>query len=191
VDVGLVGLQLGYEFVELEIEILPAGTSDDMASMTHLADLVNRVYATAEKGQWVPGATRTTVDELASFTRAGEIVVARLDGVVVGSIRVQQLDGDLWETGMLVADPDHRNLGIGRELRRFVLDLLRQRGARTLQIELLVPRDWTQDSKTFMADWNERSGYVVVGRGRFEEQYPQLADQLATPCDFIIYNKTL
>jgi hypothetical protein len=30
-----------------------------------------------------------------------------------------------------------------------------------------------------------------VREGAFEEQYPELAPRLATPCDFVIYHKAL
>ncbi|MFD9957830.1 GNAT family N-acetyltransferase [Amycolatopsis sp. NPDC058986] len=176
---------------DLKVELLPPEASDDQHTMTHLAEMVNRVYATAEHGLWLPGATRTNVDEIKEFTKAGQIVVARIGTLIVGSIRVQQLDPNTAETGMLVADPRFRNIGIGRELRRFVIDMLRGRGVKSLQIELLVPREGTQESKKFMAEWNERSGYKVVRRGSLQEQYPALAPQLAVPCDFIIYNKDL
>lgn len=175
----------------LHIEVLPAEASDDMTTMSQIVDLVNRVYAEAEAGLWQEGATRTTLEEIVEFTRAGQIVVARVGGAIAGSIRVQRLDANTGETGMLVSDPERRGMGIGRELRRFVIDLLRRWGVTTLQIELLVPRRWTQESKVFMAEWNARSGYQVVRKGRFEDQYPHLAGQLATPCDFIIYNKPI
>lgn len=175
----------------LRIEPLPAEASADTQLMRSITDLVNRVYAEAEDGQWLPGTTRTDIEEITEFTRAGQLVVAWLDDAVVGSIRVQYFDARTAETGMLVADPEHRGKGIGRELRRFVIDVLKDQGIETLQIELLVPREWKQPSKDFMAGWNERSGYRVVRRGAFEDQYPHLAPRLATPCDFIIYHKSL
>lgn len=175
----------------IEIEQLAVDASADEKTMAQLAELVNRVYAVAEDGLWAPGATRTNAEELGEFTRAGEIVVARREGEIVGSIRVRQLDAVTAETGMLVSAPEHRNLGIGTRLRNYVVDLLRRRGTTTLQIELLVPRDRIQESKEFMAAWNERNGYRVVGRGALEDHYPDLAPQLAIPCDYIIYNKTL
>jgi ribosomal protein S18 acetylase RimI-like enzyme len=175
----------------LDITLLPTAASADAQLMHEVTDLVNRVYAIAEKGQWLPGTTRTTVDEITRCTRAGQIFVARRDGALAGSIRVQHLDATTGESGMLAVDPAYRNLGIGRELRRFVVEHLRRQGMTTLQIELLVPRDWTQPSKQFMADWNTRFGYQVVRRGSFEDQYPELAPFLATPCDFVIYQMAL
>ena len=175
----------------LRVEALPPGASNDVDTMQTLTDLVNEVYATAEQGLWLPGTTRTDVDEMTELTRAGEIVVARLGDDIVGSIRVRRLEADTAETGMLVAHPGHRNLGVGRQLRRHVTAMLRDEGMKTLQIELLVPRDWTPESKAFMARWNERSGYEVVRKGAFDDMYPELAPRLATPCDFIVYQKAL
>lgn len=174
-----------------DIHVLSAGASTDAELMRQITDLVNRVYATAEAGLWQPGATRTTAEEVTRLTAAGEIVVARDGSGVVGSIRVQHLSAELAETGMLVVDPDRRNEGIGRALRGFVIDMLQQQGIPALQIELLAPRNWAQPSKRFMAEWNERAGYQVVRKGAFEDQYPDLAPLLATPCDFVIYQMDL
>lgn len=175
----------------LDIRVLPAEAAQDVALMRAVAELINTVYADAERGQWLPGATRTTAAKITALTRAGEILVARRNGDVVGAMRMRLLDADTGETGMLAADPAHRGSGIGRALRGFATDLLRERGVTTLRIELLAPRDWQQPSKQFMAEWNERCGYRVVRQGAFEDEYPDLAPLLATPCDYIIYHKAL
>lgn len=180
--------------VGLDIQLLGAEASNDQQLMREVADLVNRVYAVAEEGQWLPGTTRTTAEEVAALTRAGEIVVARLDGgdgAVVGTIRMQPLDERTADLGMLAADPEHRQLGIGQEMANFAMDRLRQRGISTLQMELLVPRDFLQPSKKVMAEWMERRGWQVVRKGALEERYPELAPRLATKCDFVIYQKPL
>ena len=39
--------------------------------------------------------------------------------------------------------------------------------------------------------WYPRIGYHPVGIGQFEKSHPQLAPLLATPCDFVIYHKSL
>jgi GNAT superfamily N-acetyltransferase len=159
--------------------------------MARIADLTNEVYAVAEEGLWVDGATRTTLDEVAQLTRAGEIAVARTGDRVVGSVRVQRLDERTGEFGMLVADPASRGVGVGGELVRFAEDECRGNGLRVMQLELLVPRDWTHPTKEFLNAWYIRMGYRVVRTGDFGEAYPTLAPLLATPCDFVIYEKDL
>jgi ribosomal protein S18 acetylase RimI-like enzyme len=145
----------------------------------------------AEAGLWTENATRTTVDEVTRLTQAGEIAVARLAGRIVGSVRIQRLDEDTGEFGMLAADPAHRGVGVGRELVRFAERTCRSDGLRTMQLELLVPREWSHPTKEFLDAWYTRIGYRVARTGTIDEAYPDLAPLLATPCDFVIYHKDL
>jgi GNAT superfamily N-acetyltransferase len=173
------------------IELLPAGEADDRRVVGEIADLVNRVYAVAEEGLWVDGAARTTSSEVAEMVAAGEIAAARADGRIIGSVRVQQLDDRVGEFGMLVADPARRGEGIGRELIRFAEELSRGRGLGVMQLELLFPRDWSHPAKEFLHAWYTRIGYEPARRGDLGDAYPHLAPLLATPCDFVIYEKPL
>ncbi|MBC6456694.1 GNAT family N-acetyltransferase [Actinomadura sp. HBU206391] len=175
----------------IEIEPLPVTASVDVTIMERVTDLINQVYAVAEDGLWIDGAARTTVDEVADLTRAGQIAVARLNGRIVGCVRVQRLDGGKGEFGMLAADSGHRGAGIGRELVRFAERQSRRDGLSTMQLEVLVPRNWSHPSKEFLAGWYTRIGYRIMRTGTIEETYPALAPLLATPCDFVIYEKSL
>ena len=172
------------------IEIELRGPPDDDL-VQEITDLVNRVYTVAEDGLWVQGATRTTIDEMAELIAAGQIAVARRDGLIAGAVRIQQLDARTGEFGMLVADPAHRGEGIGRQLVAYAEDSSRQRGLTVMQLELLVPRDWTHPSKAFLHAWYTRIGYRPVQSRTTNESYPQLAPLLATPCDFVVYHKDL
>jgi GNAT superfamily N-acetyltransferase len=175
----------------LEVALLPDAASSDGQLVREVTDLVNRVYGTAEDGLWVDGATRTTTAEMAEMIATGQIAVARVDGQIVGSVRVQQLDSGEGEFGLLVADPARRGEGIGRELVGFAEELSRQRGRGVMQLEVLMPREWTLENKEFLHAWYTRIGYRPVRRGTIDERYPQLAPLLATPCDFVIYSKDL
>jgi ribosomal protein S18 acetylase RimI-like enzyme len=175
----------------LAIQLLPGAESANAELMARIAELINRVYAVAEDGLWTPGATRTTRDEVSELTRAGQIAVARLNGRVVGCVRVQRLDEGTGEFGMLAADPAHRGVGVGRELVRFAERKSSAEGVRSMQLELLVPRGWTHPTKLFLAAWYTRIGYRVARTGAIEEAYPALAPLLATPCDLVLYHKRL
>ncbi|WP_372668658.1 GNAT family N-acetyltransferase [Amycolatopsis kentuckyensis] len=173
----------------LEIELLPP--SADPALIARIAGLVNQVYAESEKGLWLGSTDRTAADEMAGFVRAGEIAVAFVDGDLAGSVRVQRLDETTGEFGMLAADPARRGLGVGRELVRFAERTSRDAGCREMQLELLVPREWTHPAKQFLAEWYNRLGYRVTHRADLAVDYPHLAPSLATPCDFLVYRKAL
>jgi GNAT superfamily N-acetyltransferase len=173
----------------MEIGLLPP--SADRAVVERVAALVNHVYAEAEKGLWLRNADRTSAAEVAGFVAAGEIGVAFADGDLAGAVRIRRLDDVTGEFGMLAADPARRGLGVGRELVRFAEETSRRAGCRAVQLELLMPRDWTHPSKQFLAEWYGRLGYRVTHRADFAGDYPHLAPLLATPCDFLIYRKDL
>ena len=126
--------------IDHTVGVLDATASRDSELVDQLTGLINDVYATAERGLWCDGATRTTTTELAQLVAARQIAVATAsDGRIVGSICVQQVTDDASEFGMLVAAPDHRSTGIGRTLVEFAEGQSRERGRRTIQLELLVP----------------------------------------------------
>lgn len=176
---------------EPTVGLLEPKAADDAALVERLTTLVNEVYAASETGLWNDGASRTTAAEFAGFVRAGEIAVARVDGAVLGCVRIQRWDDTTGEFGMLAADPDHRGAGVGRELVRFAEERSRGEGLSTMRLELLVPRTWTHPAKAFLAEWYERRGYRVARRGTIDEDYPHLAPLLATPCDYLIWHKPL
>ena len=174
-----------------EIDWLVPASADDAEMIAALTDLINRVYAVAEDGLWADGAARTSPGEMTDLVRAGEFAVARAGDRIAGCVRIQFLDADAGEFGMLAVDPDDRGTGLGRELVRFAEGAVQASGRDTMQLELLVPRDWTHPSKQFLATWYTRIGYRPVRIGAIEESYPHLAPLLATACDFVIYRKGL
>jgi len=173
------------------VRIAPAAAAGDTALVNQLTALVNCVYAVAEEGLWADGTPRTTPAEMAGLIAAGQIAVARAKEQIVGAVRIQRLDTGEGELGMLVADPAHRGTGVGRELVRFAERWSREQGLDTMQLEVLVPRQWSHPSKEFLMAWYTRIGYRPVRSGQIEESYPELAPHLATPCDFVIYHKSL
>jgi GNAT superfamily N-acetyltransferase len=175
----------------VEVSCVPAADAGDGEFVAQIVALVNRVYLDAEKGLWLQGTDRTDADEVAAIVGAGELVVARLAGRLVGAVRVQRLDEGLGEFGMLVASPEDRGAGIGRELVAFAERWAREQGLGRMQLELLVPQTWTHPVKEFLRGWYTRIGYRQVRTSRLAEAYPALEPFLATPCDFVIYHKVL
>jgi GNAT superfamily N-acetyltransferase len=174
-----------------EIAMLPAAVADDAAQTAGLTSLINGVYAEAEDGLWVEGASRTTVERVTELVREGKIAVARLAGQIVGCVRIQFLGDGVGEFGMLAVLPSSRGTGVGRDLVRFAEQVTKRAGCDIMQLEVLVPRGWSHPSKEFLTDWYTRSGYKLSRIGAIEESYPELAPQLATPCDYMIYQRIL
>lgn len=173
------------------VAVEPADTAGDAATVEAIAALVNRVYERAEAGLWVDGAQRTTPAEVAGLVADEQIATARVGDRIVGAVRLQPLDRDVAEFGMLAADPEWRGLGVGRDLVAFVEARAAASGHSIMQLELLVPRDWTHPSKEFLRAWYGRLGYREVRTTHLEELYPDLAPLLATPCDLGVYRKVL
>ena len=175
----------------IEVQLLDPAAAGDAGLVERLASLVNDVYEAAEDGLWRGGATRTTPSEMADMIEAGEIVVANVDDRLAGSVRVQVLSEVRGEFGLLAADPEQRGIGVGRELVAFAEHLSHDRGLHTMQLELLVPRTWTHPSKEFLDAWYRRMGYEVIRRTSVDDLQPELAPLLATPCEFVVYEKSL
>lgn len=173
------------------IELLAPEAGGDAALVERSAELINEVYATAERGLWRDEARRTTPAEVAELIRAGEMAVASEDGQLVGCLRLHDVSDDTSEFGLLVAAPDRRGIGVGRALVDFAERHSRERGLRAIQLELLVPRTWSHPSKEFLKRWYGRRGYRLVRIGSLEDAYPHLAPLLATPCDLEIHEKPL
>jgi GNAT superfamily N-acetyltransferase len=173
------------------ISALEPAAADDAGLVGSVTHLVNAVYAVAEEGLWQDGVTRTKLEEVRRFVGAGEIVVATVGGTVAGCLRAQWLGDDLAGLGMLAVAPEHRSTGLGRDLVAFAERRALDAGRVTMQLEVLVPRDWSHPSKDHLAGWYPHLGYRIVRTGTIDEPYPHLAPLLATPCDFVIYHKSL
>ena len=175
----------------IDVSVAQPGEADDGDLVAEIVDLINRVYADGEKGLWVDGAKRTDQAEVTALTRTGQLALARMDGRLVGAVRIQRLATGEAEFGMLVADPDRRGIGIGRVLVAAAERWAREQNLARMQLELLVPRTWTHPVKEFLRAWYTRIGYREIRKGRLDEAYPALQPHLATPCDFVIYQKPL
>jgi GNAT superfamily N-acetyltransferase len=175
---------------EMIAHVAPTRAADDKY-VAEVTELVNVVYAAAEQGLWLDDTDRTTPSEVAALIAAGELAEARIDGELAGVARVQRLPTGEGEVGMLVAHPDRRGAGIGRDLIAYAEKWAVDRGLRTMQLELLVPQTWTHPVKQFLREWYTRLGYRVVRVGDLAQDYPALVPRLATSCDFLVFHKPL
>jgi len=176
---------------DIAVALREPSDSDDARLVDELADLINGVYRTAERGLWRHGTRRTTPCEVAALIGRGEIAVATRRGQIAGSVRIHDVADDLSEFGLLVAAPDQRGTGVGRALLDFAERHGRERGRQAMQLELLVPRDFRHPSKEFLRDWYGRSGYRLVRTTTVDDAHPSLAPLLATPCLFEVHEKPL
>ena len=170
---------------------LEAASADDELLVEEVAGLVNRAYALGESGLWLDGWSRITPAEVAEAIRDGEMLVATVEGRMAGCAHVRRLDATIADLGLVSADPDQRGRGVGRELVRAAEELMRSRGLTTAQLELLVPEGRVHPEKDRLRAWYSRLGYRVVRTAPFEEVATHAASQLATRCEFLVFQKPL
>jgi GNAT superfamily N-acetyltransferase len=159
--------------------------------VAELVRLINDAYAAGEAGLWIDDTARTDETEIAASVRAGEMLLAVVDGRTVGCIRVRALDDTTAELGLVSVDPQAWGNGVGRALVVAAEDLMRARGADTMRLSLLVPRNSVHPTKQRLHEWYTRLGYAVFGSMPFEDAVPQAAPYLTAPCDLLLYRKQL
>lgn len=168
-------------------------SKDDKATprLNLVVDLVNTVYADAERGMWPENFRRTSHHEIGYMIDAGDLLLALDEGKVIGCVMVRKLTDKQGEFGMLVCHPDYRNKGIGSRLIRTAEERCRALGCSEIRLELLYPKDWKQNTKEILKAWYPKLGYEPGPQEDFKVLYPKLAPFLATDCYFQIFTKTL
>jgi GNAT superfamily N-acetyltransferase len=156
-----------------------------------LSDLINDAYDDAESGMWKRDGTRTNPAAVERMLRKQALILAEIDGLLVGSVNVNLMGDGIGEFGMLVSDRSFRGTGIGSALVEHAEKWARDSGCHTMRLELLTPRDWTHPSKEFLKQWYARIGYVPTKTESLEEMYPDLVPELATECVFTVWLKPL
>ena len=129
-------------------------------NIKRLSDLINEVYDDAESGMWKRKGTRTNPAEVERLLRAQALILAEIDGVLVGSVNVNLMSDGVGEFGMLVADRKSRGEGIGSALVQHAERWAREHACLTMRLEILTPRHWTHPSKNFLRQWYPRIGYM-------------------------------
>jgi len=154
-----------------------------------LRERINIAYAEAEAEIWEPGFERIALERVVEIVAAGEMAVARADGRIVGSVRVRRLDDDTGFFGLLAVHPSDQGAGVGRELVRFAEEAAQERGATTMELRLLVPREGDDAHKGRLHTWYTRMGYRRTGRVDFSAAHPDERSRM--PLDILTYRKQL
>jgi GNAT superfamily N-acetyltransferase len=173
------------------VKLLSPDDSSDEALVGELVRIINGAYAVGEAGLWLDGTSRTGPAEIAEAIRSDGMLAATFEGRLVGCAYVRPLDETTADLGLVSAAPEWWGNGIGRKLVRFAEELTRARGVTTMQLELLVPKGSVHPEKERLRAWYTRLGYEVVRTAPFEQVAAHLSPRLATPCEFLIFNKPL
>jgi GNAT superfamily N-acetyltransferase len=174
-----------------QVEVLSVGAADDEVVVEALVRVINKAYAVGEDGLWLDGWARITQVQVEQAIRSGGMLAATVDSRIVGCGYVRSLEAGTADLGLVSVAPEHWGSGLGREIVRAAEDLVRGRGATTMQLELLVPQEWIHPHKDRLRAWYTRLGYRVIDTAPFEEVATHAASQLATACEFLVFRKSL
>jgi len=147
--------------------------------------------AAAESGMWKRKGTRTNSAEVERLLRTHALILAEIDGVLVGSVNVNLMSDGVESSACSWLTFTTAEKGIGSALVDRAENWARDMACHTMRLELLTPRNWTHPSKEFLRKWYSRSGYKPQATESFEILHPELVPELATECDFTVWHKSL
>lgn len=155
--------------------------------------MINRVYLISEYDFWPHTGeySRTTIEAITEFIKKGELLIARVDGKIVGAVHVYRITDTVCGFGMLVSLPENRRSGIGSALIAAVETWALENKFSQIQLELLVPESYKHPDKEFLKNWYTRLGYELQTATPYANLYPKQAHLLKMQCFFEIYQKNL
>jgi GNAT superfamily N-acetyltransferase len=169
----------------------PIESDFEAHNINRLTKLINEVFDHAESGMWKDKCVRTNPAEVEYLLRTQRLILAEMDGVLVGSVSIHIFSRGVAEFGMLAADRKYRGVGIGSALVEHAEKWAREIGCHTMRLKLLVPRYWSHPSKEFLRQWYSKLGYKQKTTEPFESMAADLVSELATECDFTVWYKSL
>lgn len=171
----------------------------DISQLTdHEIDLmysiVIKAYAATEVEIWGENYTRIPKNEFIKLVQQGEVIIAKYNKKIVGSIHVSKHTENSHSFGLLAADFMMKGLGIGDLLIRSAEERAQMEGSDFMDIEILKPQDSTPSFKKFLADYYIKRGYIYSKTMKFEDRKPEEVKKLKniiTPSIFECYRKEL
>lgn len=156
-----------------------------------LHEILTIAYALTEVEVWGENYVRIDYADYCELILKDEVLVALMDGEVVGGVHYYERANGLYCFSLLSADFDKSGLGIGRKLVNRVEEIAKANGATAIELEILRPRGIEVPFKVRIANWYKRQGYVYTHSQNFAEIKPIKAKKLANPSDFDYYRKEL
>ena len=166
------------------------------ADLDAVAALVNSAYrGDSSRVGWTTeadlvGGQRTDADSLRAELAScpGAVILLLRDeqtDELLGSVRLEPVDADVWYLGMFTVRPDLQNRQLGRTMLREAEEFVAARGARRMRLSVIDLRD-------SLLAWYERRGYVRTGAIRpFPYDDPSSGDPLRDDLRLLVMEKPL
>jgi len=156
-----------------------------------LVKIINRVYIESEAEIWLDGHERISPERMTEVVAAGELLIAEKDNDIAGCVHLERKSDNIYRFKMLVANPKFKGTGIGSLLVNYAEKVAIDRGAKKMQLELLVPTDFILEDKIFLKNWYSRIGYKKIKTLEVGYVHKGLEKLLKTGCIAKVYEKTL
>lgn len=191
--------------------LLSLSVLQDLEQAQEVTTVVNEAYFAGEYGMWKNNEPRTTLQEVQTLIQENRIIVAMDGAKLLGTLKITKCSDDVLEFGQLAVARSALRTGAAKQLIAFVEAYARSHGYTTLKLEILYPSENFTDSLDSMIDmtdltvpaWKKKAlldkiytnlqfkRTLVGSMTEFAQDYPQLVNALAIPCNYVVYEKAL
>ena len=170
---------------------LSIANATDEQHVPFLVDMINEVYHTSEGNIWIDDHLRISKERLVEIIQSKELLLARNDNEIFGCIHLERVNDHLFKFKMLVANPKYKGKGIGSLLVEFAEEQAKDNKAKIMQLELLVPTEFTHDDKVFLDKWYTRIGYQQIEEHAVDYVHQGISQFLKVACIAKVYQKEI
>jgi len=175
---------------------MPNVTIATDAEIDAVVALVNSAYrGESSRAGWTTeadylGGQRTDAEtlraELAAAPGAVMLVMREApDGPLIGCVRLEPVNDDVWYLGMFTVEPRLQNRQLGRTLLEKSERFVAERGARTMRMSVIGIR-------APLLAWYERRGYARTGKTReFPYGDPRFGEPRGDDLTLIVLEKSV
>jgi GNAT superfamily N-acetyltransferase len=159
-----------------------------------LYSLMIFAYARTEIEIWGHDYIRMNKDKYLEILKEDGFLIALINNQIVGSVYVYPLSDTEYGFGLLNADFALAGKGIGSSLVQAAEKYAKQKGAQTIKIEILRPKDFVVSSKEILKEWYLKFNYSFVETIDFLTLKPteiEKSKRMVNPSVFDMYQKDL
>ncbi len=178
----------------MNIEITIANDLSN-AQLEQLHQIINATYISSERDFWKEGYERIGLNELRHCIQQENLLVAFEEENVVGCVRVgvtsNGREQGIGEFSMLCVDFAARGKGIASKLVEQAEQWTLNQKLNSIQLQLLLPMQFTHSDKEMLKAWYGNIGYKCVREARFADFHPELIPIMKIDCVFEVWEKQL
>src|SRR5699024_11149112 len=163
--------------------------SNNVELTNQLTNIINRAFRKTESDMWEKRIKRTNIQDVSHYIYDEEMVCVYKKSKQVGCMWIQRVTKEIAENIMLTVEVEEQGAEVWKSIIQYGEEKQISQGYNIVQIELLKPKMYTDQSRENLQLWYERLGYNQVGEQALECVLPELAPGLKVPSKFTILHK--